>query len=128
MNPKTFLKLGGTILVLVGILGMVNILGPTENDSIFGPSWWFDDAENWAHLVLGIIALLAAFVLPAGMQRGLVMLLGIVGVLIGLYSLFGKTEFYGANLENPADSVLHLIVGIWALWASMKKQNVMMGA
>ena len=58
MNPKQFLVIGGIILLLVGILGFVGILGPTASDSIFGATWYFDNAENWAHAVLGIVALL----------------------------------------------------------------------
>ena len=122
MNPKQFLLIGGVVLVAVGLLGF-GVIGPTAERSIFGSAWWFDSAENWAHLVLGIVALIAAFVLGANLQRPLVMLLGIIGVLVGLYSLFGYASFLGANLENPADSLLHLVVGVWALWASWRKES-----
>lgn len=129
MNPKQFLQIGGVVLVLVGVLGFVGVIGPTSDSSLFGAAWWFDNAENWAHLVLGIVALAAAYVLGANLQRPLVMLLGIIGVLVGLYSLLGYSSFLGANLENPADSLLHIVVGAWALWASWKKaQPAMMGS
>ena len=59
---------GGIVLVVVGIAGFVGILGPTAGQSIFGPSWYFDSSENWAHTILGVVALLVAFALPAGMQ------------------------------------------------------------
>lgn len=122
VNPKQFLLIGGIILVLVGVLGFVGVLGPTPDASIFGAAWWFDNAENWAHLVLGIVALVLAYVTGPSIQRPIVMLLGIVGVLVGLYSFLGYSMFLGANLENPLDSILHLVVGIWALWASWRKQ------
>src|SRR5262245_19750190 len=118
-TPKGFLKVGGIILILVGILGMIGVIGPTADQSIFGSAWWFDGGENWAHLILGIVGLLAAYVLGAGAQRGLVMLLGIIGVLVGIYSIFNQS-FLGANLENPADTLLHIVVGAWALMASRK--------
>ena len=121
MNSKQFLQIGGVVLILVGILGFVGVIGPTAESSIFGSAWWFDNAENWAHLVIGIVGFIAAYALGAGLQRPLVMLLGIVGVLVGLASFFGYTMLLGANLENPADSLLHLLVGLWALWASWKK-------
>ncbi len=105
--------------MLVGILGFIGLIGPTATDSIFGNAWWFDNGENWAHLILGIVGFASAFILPATAQRALVMLLGIIGVLIGIYSFFNQS-FLGANLENPADSLLHLVVGAWALIASRK--------
>jgi ABC-type transport system involved in cytochrome c biogenesis permease subunit len=127
VNPKQFLVIGGIVLAVVGILGFINILGPTADASIFGSAWWFDNGENWAHLVLGIVGLLAAFTLPAGAQKSLVALLGIIGVLVGLYSLFSP-NFLGANLENPADTILHLAVGAWALYAAYGKGKSMASA
>lgn len=127
VNSKQFLQIGGIILILVGILGFVGVIGPTEEKSIFGSAWWFDNGENWAHLLIGIVAVLAAYVLPGTAQKPLVMIVGIIGVLIGLYSLFGPvTEgntFLGANLQNPADTILHIVIGVWALWASMSKKG-----
>ena len=124
MNPKQFLIIGGTVLVLVGILGFIGIIGPTANNSIFGSYWWFYNAENWAHLVLGAVGIIAAFIFGVMWRKYLVVTLGVVGVLVGLYSL-GGTKFLGANLENPADTLLHLVVGGWALWASMKPEKMM---
>ncbi len=125
MNPKQFLQIGGAVLVLVGILGFVGVIGPTADQSLFGSFWWFDNAENWAHLVLGIVALAASFVLGAGMQKPLVMLLGAVAVLVAIWGLVNP-NLLGANLENPADTVLHLIVGAWALFSSMRREESIM--
>lgn len=125
MNPKQFLLVGGIVLILVGILGFMGVIGPTENDSLFGATWWFDNGENWAHLLIGIVALIAAFALPMSGQKPLVMIVGVVALLIGLYSIF-QNKFLGANLENPADTLLHLVIGVWALGAgSMKPKTVM---
>jgi len=74
---------------------------------------------------LYVALLLAAYVLPASLHKPLVLVVGVVGVLFGLYSLFVGETFFGANLENPADTVLHLVVGIWALWAALRKQVLM---
>ncbi len=126
MNPKQFLIWGGIILIVVGVLGFIGVIGPTVEQSIFGANWWFDNPENWAHLLLGVVGLIAAFVLPAMAQKGLVLVLGVVGVLVGIYSLAISTNFLGANLENPLDTILHLAVGAWALWASSGKQGSMM--
>ena len=123
MNPKQFLKIGGAILVVVGILGFF-LIGPTEDASIFGPSWWFDSGENYAHLIIGIVGLIAASMLGASSQKSLVMLLGVVGIVVGVYSIFSPS-FLGANLENPADTILHLAVGAWALYAAKKGSGMM---
>lgn len=128
MNPKQFLQIGGVVLVIVGILGFIGVIGPTAERSLLGQAWWFDNAENWAHLVIGIVALIAAYVLPANAQKGLVVIVGIVGVLVGLYSLFGYQNLLGANLENPLDSLLHLAVGAWALWAAWRRAPQMTSA
>jgi hypothetical protein len=120
-TPKGFLQVGGVVLALVGILGFIGIIGPTPDRSLFGSLWWFDNPENWAHLVLGVVALLAASLLKdAGMQKNLVILVGVIALLVAVYNLF-STTLLGANLESPMDLVLHLIVGVWALKAALKK-------
>jgi len=107
--------------VLVGVLGFFGVIGPTSDASIFGEAWWFDNAENWAHTVLGVVALIAAVALKsASAQKNLVMLVGILGIFFAVYNVF-STTFMRANLENPLDLILHLVVGVWALWAAMRK-------
>lgn len=113
--------------MIVAVLGFIGIIGPTSEQSIFGSAWWFDNAENWAHLVLGVVGLIAAYALSAQYQKTLVLALGVVGVLVGLYSLVGYSNLLGANLENPLDSILHLAVGGWALWAWRKGGSTMAG-
>lgn len=104
---------GGVVLVVVGIAGMIGVIGPTPDASIFGALWWFDDAENWAHLVLGVAALAIAFTLPM-LQAPITLVVGIVGLLVGVWG-FVSTDLLGAMLENPADNILHLAVGVWAV-------------
>lgn len=128
MNPTQFLQIGGITLALISILGFTGAIGPTASESIFGDFWWFDSAENWTHLLLGIAAIAAAFVLPVNLRKSLVLAVGIVGIFFGLYSLLYSETFWGANLENPADSILHLAVGAWALWAGLKKEQTPMTA
>ncbi|MFO0704912.1 MAG: hypothetical protein U0517_03020 [Candidatus Andersenbacteria bacterium] len=122
MNAKQFLLIGGIVLLLVGVIGFFGIIGPTPDQSIFGDAWWFDNGENWAHTILGVVALILAFAVPAMVQKWVVVLLGIIGVLVGIYSIF-TPAFLGANLENPADSILHLAIGIWALLAAFLGKN-----
>lgn len=124
MNPKQFLLAGGVVLVLVGLLGFFGVIGPTGEESLFGDAWWFDNAENWAHTVLGVVAVLAGLALGAEGQKPLVVVVGVVALLVGVYGMF-KPDLLGANLENPADTILHLVVGLWALVAGLGKKGVM---
>lgn len=116
MNPKQFLVIGGIILVVVGILGFIGLIGPTSESSIFGTAWWFDNAENWAHLVLGVVALVVAYWV-INLQSVVTLLVGILALLVGLWGFLIGGMFLGANLQNPLDNILHLVIGVWALWA-----------
>ncbi|OGZ97645.1 MAG: hypothetical protein A3J10_03005 [Candidatus Sungbacteria bacterium RIFCSPLOWO2_02_FULL_54_10] len=126
MNSKNFLMLGGIVLLVVGLAGMVGIIGPTPEQSIFGSLWWFDDAENWAHLVLGIAGLAVALAVPA-LQAPVTLLVGVLALVVGVWG-FGMPELLGANLENPSDNILHLAVGAWALasWKMGRKSTGVM--
>ncbi len=123
MNAKQFLQWGGAVLLLVGILGFIGVIGPTADKSLFGDFWWFDNGENWAHTILGLVALAASMWLSEPMQKSLVMVVGVVALFFGVYNFF-STSFYGANLESPADLILHLAVGGWALWAAMNTKEM----
>lgn len=121
LTPRGFLTVGGVVLVLLGVLGMVGVIGPTPDKSLFGAFWWFDSAENVAHLVLGVVALAAVYLIKdAGVHKLLVILVGLLGLVVGLYNLLGdNTLLLSANLESPADLVLHLVVGVWGLYAGL---------
>jgi len=122
LTPKKFLQVGGAILLVVGILGYIGVIGPSADKSIFGNFWWFDNAENIAHTVLGIAGLVASAIFPASLQRSLVIVLGIMGIIVGVYN-FGGSQLLGANLESPADLILHLVVGAWAIFAAFNKSG-----
>ncbi len=127
MNPKQFLLIGGVALVVIGLAGFFGIIGPTPERSLFGMNWWFDNGENWAHLILGIVALVAAYVLGAMWQKWLVLALGVTGLLVVLWGLMVSgspvPNFYGVNLENPADNLLHFVISAWALWVALRTKK-----
>ena len=123
MNPRQFLLIGGVVLIAVGILGFAGVIGPTEADSIFDDTWYFDNAENWAHTVLGVVGVGAGLALSSSWQRWLTILVGLLGVFFAAYNLF-ETSFLGAELQRPLDTLLHLVVGAWALFAAFYKTGV----
>lgn len=121
MTPKKFLMLGGVILVILGIVGFIV-------PRIGGDYLYFDAAENWTHLILGIVAIAASYGAPSGGQKGLSVVVGIVALYFALagFLVAGRPapNYFGVtNLENPFDNLVHLVVGIWALWASFGKNK-----
>ncbi len=118
--------MGGAVLLLVAVLGFVGVIGPTA-DSLFGSFWYFDNVENLAHFVLGVVALGLAFWAGSEIQKWITVVVGGVAVVAALWSLFGVvpdgSNLLGAQLQNPADTVLHAVVGAWALFAGLKGGN-----
>jgi hypothetical protein len=126
LSPTTVLRLGGAVLLLLGIIGLT---GVTNSIAFFN----LDSGENIAHVALGIVGLGAGFgTKNADLHRWLVAFIAISGLFTGIYgfTLAAGDEmhrnFFGlANLENPADNVLHLVVGLWAAAAAYLNKPAM---
>jgi hypothetical protein len=130
-NSTAFLRYGGGVLLLVGLVGFIGILNNVDFFSL-------DAGENIAHVGLGIIGLVAGFGLKdARIHRGLTAVVGITALIFGLLGwflpsggallngAFAKPNFLGlANLESPSDNLLHLFVAAWAIWAMMGDSKV----
>lgn len=114
MTPRQFLRIGGVLIVLVALAGFA---GAFSTPNTF---FYLTTAENTGHAVFGVTALLSAFALSsASAQRLLVAGMGAISALVGLYTLAVQgrpiPNWGLANLESPADLILHLAVGVWAL-------------
>ena len=131
LTPKGFLTYGGAVLLLLGVLGFVAL-----SDATAYPSFYLDSGENVAHTALGIIALAIVFVPGLNTMfepyyRWIVILLGIVALFFAVYGFVVSGDssmantFGLANLENPADNILHLVVGAWALYAAWRPAPMM---
>lgn len=121
VNPKQFLQWGGIVLLALGIVGY---LVP----NLLGDLLWFDMAENVAHTVLGIVALVLAPMQLGDLKKWIVVIVGIVALYFGVAGFLvagnAAPNWYGVtNLENPVDNVVHLVVGIWALYAAFNKKG-----
>jgi hypothetical protein len=63
--------------------------------------------------------------------RWIVLLVGVVALFFGVYGFVvagdtsGANTFGLANLESPADNLLHLVVGAWAVWAGWRPEAAM---
>jgi hypothetical protein len=124
MNPKQFLLVGGVVLLLLGVLGLV-----LPGGQLLGTDWYLTMGENVAHLVLGVVAVAASFVLDAKMQKMLTTVVGVVALFFGVYGFMvagvpALNTFGLANLETPYDNVLHLAVGAWAFYAAYASDKV----
>jgi uncharacterized membrane protein HdeD (DUF308 family) len=123
LYPRLFLIYGGAVLLLLGIVGYLGVF--TEPNT---PGFWLDGGENLAHTFLGIVALAAVFVpgLNTALKpyyRDIVALVGVIALFFAVYGFLNASgaepnTFGIANLENPADNLLHLVVGIVALAAA----------
>jgi len=129
VNPKQFLQIGGAILLLLGLVGFAGLF------STKGSFFWLDNSENVAHTGLGIVAIAASFLLKdAQMQKWLVAAVGVIALFFTIYGFAvggdasGANTFGIANLESPADDILHLVVGVWALAAAFKPMGMPMMA
>jgi uncharacterized membrane protein HdeD (DUF308 family) len=115
MNPKMFLKWGGVILLVLGVLGFV---WPAPQ---LYPTFYLDGAENWAHLVLGLVALAIAYWADGQTQKWIATLVGVVALYFGVWGFVvgGAPEpnYYGITNLEMLDNIVHLVVGVWALWS-----------
>jgi len=121
LTSRGFLQWGGIILALLGIVGFLNIFTDKSTFEL-------DAGENVAHLGLGIIALAALYVpglntALAPYYKWIVALVGVVALFFAVYGYLQSGVAYPntfgiSNLENPIDHVIHLVVGVWGLWAA----------
>lgn len=126
LTPRWFLTIGGIVLLALGIIGFITwyAAGITGNNIFY-----LDNGENLAHVVLGVVALILAKVTGANtpIQKWVVVLVGLVALFFGVYGFAvagaERPNTFGlANLENPLDNLLHLVVGLWALASAFVPQ------
>lgn len=124
-SPEKFLLLAGGFSVIIGILGVFS-LGPTHEHSMFGTFLWMDHKENFFHTSLGLIGLAIVLIpsLKTTMQPYYKHIVFVAASIALFFSFYGFLESYNIisppidfNLQHPADNVLHLLLGLWALSA-----------
>jgi hypothetical protein len=129
-TPKGFLTWGGAVLVLLGIVGFLGIFSQQNV-----PAFWLDSGENVAHLALGIVALAIVFVPGlntafAPYYRWVVILVGLIALFFAVYGVIqasaAEPNTFGlANLENPSDNLLHIVVAVWAFYSAWRAPESM---
>ena len=130
LTPKGFLMYGGIVLIIVGLFSYLPFLNSPAT-SIFGRYWWFDGTEGVVHILLGVVAIAASYVLDEELARWLTIVVAIVALLFAVLGLFldqGPTTLTNigpANLESPMDTILHLVVFLWAAAAAFLRRTAM---
>jgi hypothetical protein len=118
VNPKQFLLIGGIVLLVLGLAGFAGLFSQVNT------FFYLDAGENVADTGLGIIAIAAAYLLKdANLQRWLVVAVDVLALFFTVYGFAvagnaSPNTFGISNLESPADDILHLVVGVWALSAA----------
>jgi hypothetical protein len=117
MKNKTFLKQIGWILLVLGIAGYLL-------SGSWAPSLYFSSGENLAHVVLGVILLAAGYWgQSAALTKWLVILVGVLGLYFAAYGWFVNSNYYNLGSLEGIDNIIHLIVGVWALWVVWGKKK-----
>lgn len=127
-TPRGFLIVGGAVLLVLGLLGFVVLKDPSLS------FFWLDNSENYAHILLGVVALAAVFVpgLNTALEpyyRWIVILVGVIALFFGVYGFLlpagspaAPNTFGLSNLEL-GDNLLHLVVAAWAFLAAFWGQQ-----
>ncbi|MGH6814628.1 MAG: hypothetical protein ACREC6_02895 [Hyphomicrobiaceae bacterium] len=117
MRPRHFLLLGGTILVTIGLAGVMGLLSSISRASVFNPPYWI----NWVHLTFGIFVLAIVFAGNRTLQSAITFAAAVMGSTLGLSGLllgsYAAKRYDMPELADPSDHLAHLTVGALALWA-----------
>lgn len=102
----------GILFLLAGILGFFPVCAPND---MLGGYFHVNPAHNLIHLVTGLIALWVGFG-SVYASKMFFRVFGIVYVLVAVLGVYyGDHNICGIVANNPADVVLHFVVGIIAL-------------
>ena len=113
MSLKKIAVIFGVIFVVVGVLGFVPVVNP--DGKLLG---LFDvnTAHNLVHLATGIIAILVGMSSDKA-SRMFFQVFGVIYALVAVLGFyFGDEPLLGIVANNSADSVLHVIIAVVALY------------
>jgi hypothetical protein len=115
-TPARFLLVGGTVLIVLGLSGILGISESLSRSDLLNPPYWI----NWLHLSVGASGALVALKGSPNIQRGMAFVpavlasaLGICGLAWNLYRWYGQVS-EPLDLSEP---IAHICVGTMASWA-----------
>jgi hypothetical protein len=122
MRPGRFLLIGGTVLVILGLAGVVGWLASMSRASVFNPPYWI----NWVHLTLGIVVLAVALSGTRTVQNVITLVAAAMGSIMGavglLFGSYAARRYNMPELADPSEHLAHLAVGVLAAWAWLNRQ------
>ena len=106
---KTFCKLLGIVLLIVGLLGFTHLLDPLG--AHIGPA---HATHNLVHIVSGVLALYFGFAGSLSGAKGFCLVFGTVYLVLGIIGLAkGPLDIAALKLVlGHVDHIIHLVVGI----------------
>ena len=106
MNPTRFLGVGGTTLLIVGLLGVAGRLQSMSRASFFNPPYWI----NWFHVALGAVVTGVRLAGSARLQSFTTLVATVMGLTLGSLGLvLGRRA---ARQFNIPEAGLLLILGV----------------
>jgi hypothetical protein len=122
MRPGRFLLIGGTVLVILGLAGVVGWLASMSRASVFNPPYWI----NWVHLTLGIVVLAVALSGARAVQNVFTLVAAAMGSIMGavglLFGSYAARRYNMPELADPSEHLAHFTVGVLAAWAWLNRQ------
>lgn len=110
---KTWAYLFGFVFLAVGILGFVP--AAMHDGKLLGV-FAVNEMHNFVHLITGVAGLVAGYAgnfWPALFLR----LIGIIYLVVAIMGFYhGDAMLFGLIANNFADTILHLVTGVFALW------------
>lgn len=116
----------GIVLLLVGILGFIP--GITTDDGLLLGIFQTDGLHNIVHLVTGAIGIWAA---KNGVKAAKMyfQVFGVIYAIITILGFFsGNEPVLGLISNNTADTILHLVIAVVALYLGFASKEDSVGA
>jgi hypothetical protein len=113
MSLKQIAVIFGIVFVVVGALGWVPAVNP--GGKLLG-IFDVNPAHNFVHLATGVVAIIAGVISEKG-SRIFFQVFGVIYGLVGALGFFsGDQPLLGIVANNAADSVLHVVFAVVALY------------
>jgi hypothetical protein len=113
MSLKQIAVIFGIVFVVVGALGWVPAVNP--GGKLLG-IFDVNPAHNCVHLATGVVAIIAGVVSEKG-SRIFFQVFGVIYGLVAALGFFsGDQPLLGIVANNAADSVLHVVIAVVALY------------